>query len=156
MKSSDVISSLEHCKIDIKSLVFIKAPRIGNIINARQHFLTILSSVFMIFLIFIDILKLTTLPAKQVLFTPIFFERGAIPKSRRSIMYLSSRSAPPASPSLHTILPKLPILSVVSPLPVLAGAALLVLFFESKNLPHIPFRYNQNVQGIKVYPAKPL
>lgn len=86
--------------------------------------------------------------------TPIF--RKKQDSHLRNIMYPSSRSAPPASPSLHTILPKLPILSVVSPLPVLAGAALLVLFFESKNLPHIPFRYNQNVQGIKVYPAKPL
>lgn len=32
--------------MDVKRFVFIKAPRIENIINARQHFLTDMSSVF--------------------------------------------------------------------------------------------------------------
>ena len=32
--------------MDVKSFVFIKTPRIENVINARQHFLSVLSSVF--------------------------------------------------------------------------------------------------------------
>lgn len=51
-KFSDVISLLEDCKMDVKSFVFIKVPRIEHIINARQHILIILSSAF-IFFIFI-------------------------------------------------------------------------------------------------------
>lgn len=39
-----MMNSLEHYKIDVKSFVFIKAPRIEHIINARQHFVMIMSS----------------------------------------------------------------------------------------------------------------
>ena len=45
-KLSDVIRSLELFKIDVKIFVFIKAPRIENIINARQHILNDMSSAF--------------------------------------------------------------------------------------------------------------
>ena len=50
--SSDMISSLDDCKMDVKSFVFIKTPRIEKVINARQHFLSVLSSVFKHFLLF--------------------------------------------------------------------------------------------------------
>lgn len=66
-KSSDVIRSLEDCKMDVKSFVFIKSPRIEKVINARQHFFRILSSAFRHFyFIFLIYLKLTTLPVGRV------------------------------------------------------------------------------------------
>ena len=66
-KSSDVIRSLEDCKMDVKSFVFIKSPRIEKVINARQHFSRILSSAFRHFyFIFLIYLKLTTLPVGRV------------------------------------------------------------------------------------------
>lgn len=66
-KSSDVIRSLEDCKMDVKSFVFIKAPRIENVINARQHFFAFCQVFLDIFyFIFLIYLKLTTLPAMRV------------------------------------------------------------------------------------------
>ncbi len=61
----------------VKRFVFIKAPRIENMINARQHFLIVLSGIFYAFMdLFLRpysfrFLKLTTFPAKPVVL--IFF-----------------------------------------------------------------------------------
>lgn len=83
--------------MDVKSFVFIKATRIENMINVRQHFLFALSNTFYAFT-FMDLflrfylfrfLKLTTLPAtgdslNSRNFSTILVLKGPVKKLRNS------------------------------------------------------------------------